>query len=295
MNKSVAFVLLSFVFLSGFTSCKLLKHPAGKQADIDSISISHAFIGPVYDKPDVATKKDSVLVPVISVEKKMLMDSVLSVWQHPYNYTSFTGKARMHYEEKDNQQEFTAHFRIKKDSLIWINITALGGMVPVARVFITADSIKIVNHLSREAILMPISQAVHLLPVPADFSVLQNFILGQALRNSGTVTNAGNTGDSISIQTEDINYIQGLTYNKSDSTLRSEQMHTHLASGLQSMFEYKKYLLIRSNKFSFVRSVYIQNAGAAYKLEMDFTSADFDQELDYPFSIPGNYTINPGK
>ncbi len=296
MNRWFSGIALCCIFLIGFTSCKLLRHPAARQDVKDTVKISHAFIGPVYEEGNVnVAKKDSIATPVISNEKKMLMAQVMPLWQQQFSYSTFSGKARMHYEEKDNQNDFTAHIRIKKDSVIWINITALGGMVPVARILITVDSIKMINQIDREVMLLPLSQATRLLPVPADFSTLQNFIVGQALIKSGEIVDATDSTGMWTIKTEDSNYVQSLCYNKADSTLRSEQLHTHSPNSPQGFIEYKKYLLIRDRKFSFVRSVHLQNTGTSYTLEMDFNSADFDQELDFPFSIPASYTVNPRK
>ncbi len=297
MSRWFAGLALSCILLNGFTSCKLLRHPAVQAPKADTLLHSSTnFIGPTKDSGNVAVaQKDTTTVPEMSAEKKMLIESVKPLFQQQYSYTTFSGKAKMHYEEKDNQKDFTAHFRIKKDSVIWINITALGGMIPVAKILITPDSLKLINQIDREAMLMPLSQATRLLPVPADFSTLQNFIVGNALRSSGWISDAVNTADGWAIQAEDSNYIQLLNYNKSDSTLRSGQMHTRNPNSPQGVIQYKQYTLVQDKKFSFQRSIHIENAGAAYNLDMDFTNANFNEALDYSFSVPKNYTVNPRK
>jgi hypothetical protein len=296
MNRAFAGIILCFILLNGFTSCKLLRHPAGKRVNKDTLSISHAFIGPLNEGMELRpAKKDTVAVPVMSNEKKMLIERIKPVWQEGYNFTSFSGKAKMHYEEKDNQKDFTAHIRVKKDSVIWIYITALGGMVQVAKVYINQDSLKMINYFDKEVLLMPLSQATRLLPVPADFATLQNFIVGQALRQSGWISDAADSGNNWYIVAEDSNYVQHLVYNKTDSTLRSGLMLTHAANSPEGLIQYNSYGPVQNKKFSFQRIVHIENAGAVYELDMDFTNVDFDQELDYSFSIPKSYTVNPRK
>lgn len=238
------------------------------------------------------TTKPVVHAPVITPEKQRLIEGLSSLWTKDINYRTFTGKAKMHYEGPAMKQEFTAHFRIKKDSIMWVNITALEGLVQVARVYITPDTIKMINYLNREATIMPMSQAVKLLPVPVDFSILENFVIGNALVRSGHITDAADIGNAWTIHVEDNNYLQQITYNKPDSTMRSGQMHTRNINGPQGISQYDNYSNVDGRKFSEDRTVHIQNNGQEYMLDMSFNKADFDVEQDYPFSIPGNYTIN---
>src|SRR6185437_3143320 len=185
-----------------------------------------------------------------------------------------SGKAKMNFEGPDMKQEFTANVRIRKDSIIWVAITALGGLVQVARVDITPDSIFIINYLQKEVTKMPLSQAAKLLPTPVDFSSLQNFIVGNALINLNNVTDASDSSSTWSLQEEDNSYIQQLTYNKSDTTMRSSQLKAKADNGPLAMIQYGSYETINGQKLATSRSVNIQNAGLQYFLDMNFTNAD---------------------
>jgi hypothetical protein len=196
----------------------------------------------------------------------------------------------MHYAGMGQKQEFTANIRIQKDKIIWVNVTALGGIVNVARVYITPDSIFLINYLQREAHRMHISQANKLLPAPVDFNIMQNLILGNALSQAGQAMDARDFGGTLSIETEDGGIKQLVSYNKTDSTMRTLQMRTK-NNQTEGMIQYGNYDLVSGRRFSTSRAVSLSNAGEPYYLDMNFNSAEFDQSTDFPFSIPKNYTL----
>ena len=300
MNKT-SLVSILFLLISFFSSCTLIQHTAGKRHIIGSIKqadsakaaaqMTHSFIGPVYEKNAI----DSVTLSPANEAKRKLAAELKPLWQRQYEFTNFVGKAKMRYQEGDNEKEFTAHIRIRKDSVIWVNITALGGMLPVAKLLITNDSLVMVNLIDREVTTMPLSQAAKLLPAPADFSTLQNFIVGQALRKSGAITDATDFGGTLTIQVEDSDYIQQIAYNKADSTMRSAQMSTYKPNGPQGIMQYGNYGIVKDRKFAFGRSLHLQNAGVIHILDMDFSQVDFDTAVDFPFSIPKSFSVNPRK
>ncbi|MDR3679453.1 MAG: DUF4292 domain-containing protein [Flavipsychrobacter sp.] len=218
-----------------------------------------------------------------------------SIWHRPVAYNTFDGKAKMHYEGNGSGQEFTANFRIKKDSVIWVAVSALGGMISVARAYITPDSIKVINYISKEVILMPINQANRLLPAPVDFSILQNLITGQALLGDGTVTNVADSSMAWILSIADNSYNQQLTYTKADSTLPAQQMATSAPNGPKVSIQQTSYLRQEGIPFARSRTVHIDNNGALYEMTMDFTSQSFNKLLDFPFSYSSKYAVNPAK
>src|SRR4051812_39446187 len=133
MNKFTVSAFLLVVSCC-FASCNFfysITHRKGHAKDsavvaapVDSSVTPHEF--PVIDSIAMLGKP--------SAESLALIAGVKPYFAKRLNYKTFKGKAKMHYDGPDQKQEFTAHFRVKKDSLIWINITALSGVVQVARI-----------------------------------------------------------------------------------------------------------------------------------------------------------------
>lgn len=284
MNKYWITGLLAIALLVNISACKTFRIGSFKKKEKKEV-LQKAL-------SDTTAPKAVVHPPVITPEKQQLMDALGGVWNKELQYNTFTGKAKMFYQGPTMKQEFTAHFRIMRDSVMWVNITALEGLVQVARVLITPDTIKMINYLNKEATIMPMSQAVKILPVPVNFSMLQNFVVGNALVHAGHITDANDIGNAWTVQVEDNSYIQQITYNKPDSTMRSGQMHTRNINGPQGISQYENYTNVDGRKFSEDRTVHIQNNGQEYMLDMSFNKADFDVAQDYPFNIPGSFSIN---
>ncbi len=182
--------------------------------------------------------------------------------------------------------DFAAHFRIRKDSVIWVSVNLAG--IPVARVFVTQDSIFLLDYYHKEAKCVPLSQIAKILPAAVSFESLQNLVLGEPLCN-GMITDAKDMGDSLSIKVEDTSYVQNIIYNKKDSAMHYELLNTTKPNGPVATSEYSNYEMINNRKLSTNRVLHVQNNNALYLLEMNFTKMDFDEQLDYPFSIPKNY------
>ncbi len=263
------------------SSCGIFKRNAREVLHVNNPAVV------VKDSSAVDTSATSFAME----EKKKLIEGLKPLWNSRLAFTTFNGKAKMRYEGKGDKEEFTSNIRIQKDRVIWVAVTALGGIVQVARIYITPDSLKLVNYLEKSVTLMPLSEAAKVLPVPADFSAFQNLIIGNVLRSAGTATDAADFGNILSLQVEEGNVIQQISFNKTDSTLRQLQMRSADLNGPTGVMQYNDYETIDNRRFSTNRTVNVTNNGDQYYLQMNFTKVDFDQPVDFPFSIPKNYKI----
>jgi hypothetical protein len=223
--------------------------------------------------------------------KQALIDSVKPIWSRTIDYKTFAGKAKMHYEAGDQKQDFTANIRIQKDHVIWVFATALGGIVPVARIYITPDSFKMINYLEKSVTMMKLEQAEALLPTPMDFHVLQNVIVGNVMNKANPITNALHLSDTWVVASENDRYVQEVTFNKADSSIRSEQFTDKRQGGPTAKIQYANYVPVDNRLFSFSRAINMSNAGVQYFLDMNYANMDFDRTIDFPFSVPKNYTV----
>lgn len=302
MNKFITGSLL-FVFTVVFSSCSLLKMGGRKK---DKKQVNDSAIAML---PDTARRNappplpgDTLTPPVTPAPPtppspkadsagiaRLFIDSLQPLWRNRLVYRTFSGKAKVHFEGPDNNLDFTAHFRIRKDSVIWVNVTALGG-IQFARMLITPDSFFMTNTTQKEATVLPLSAAAKVLPSKVDFSSLQNLILGEPLRE-GTITHASAVDNAWILVVEDSAYVQTLTYSKKDSLLSAGQLQTHDPKGPQAMLNYDSYETVEHRKISNNRVLLLLKGTDSYNLEMNFQKTEFDQPMEFPFSIPKNYTI----
>lgn len=282
MIKQIGWLALVVIALAGNSSCSLLKRGKRTQPATDTAAVTVL--------PADTIRADTVPVAAgISPEKQALIDALTTLWTRDLSFTTFSGKAKMHYEGKGEKQEFTAHFRVRKDSLIWVSVTAVGGIVQVARVLITPDSFRLINYLDKEVSFMSLQQAAARLPVPADLKTIQNLVIGGPLSRSGNPSDAREEGDLLSLMLQDSILSQMAMYSRKDSTLRSLQMKTEDPGGPQALIQLDEYENVDGMNFSTMRTIHMGNKGEQFYLDMKFGNLNFDQPLEFPFSVPKNY------
>ena len=287
--------IILFILASSFlSSCSILHlNPRKKKtvptADTTTTITADTARISAHDTLKVAQLTDT-LPPADTVAiARNLADEANLLFHSRFDYKTFSGKAKMHFESLDGGKDFTANIRIRKDSVIWINITAFGGL-PAARIFITRDSFFMTIPLQREAMILPLTAAAKVLPTEVDFSSLQNLFTGEPLRD-GSITSTESLGDSLTVHAEDPSYLQRIIYNKADSTMRNANLNTKIPNGPQAFNSYTDYANADGRKVSMNRVLYIQNKNDVYQLEINFSSIGFDLPLEYPFSIPRGYKL----
>ncbi len=231
-------------------------------------------------------RKDSLVIrPIDKVYANSLIQS------KKINYTTYQCKAKMHFESDREKQNFNINFRMKKDSVIWVIITApiIG---EIARAIITKDSVKAIEKINRKSYLYSYKDIQKLINLEVDFTTLQELIIGNAVELDGDITDIKELGPLSNIFIKGVDYTNQLTYTKGDSTLKQLQLQTSRPSSSSS-------LLIAMNQyewndFRFVpmqRQYNILDIKGAIQLEMDINKAEFDKITDFPFSIPKNYKL----
>ncbi len=290
MKFNIAWVSVVLIAITSvFTSCQTNKKPVSRNVWFEKkYAIKERFGANTVDTPG-ATKTD-VVAKEPNNDKVLLIANLAPLLQNEIDYKTFSGKAKMHYASNEQKNDLVAHIRISKDSAIWVNVTAAAGMVSVARIFITPDSLLLLNYLQKEVHKLAIADANKLLPFPVNFSLMQNLLIGNLLKKGGTPQNATDFGGTWTLSMEDTDMYQQIGFNKADSTIRSMQMRTKDDS-VQAMMQYGVYENTDGRKFATERVISISNKGEPHYLDMNFNKAEFDQPLDMPFNIPKNYKL----
>lgn len=281
MSRQVCSILVFLVLVLSSSSCTIFRKGTRNQSQTDSTGVSVTNDSTLIDSAKAGD--------VTAVERQTYLSGFQPILGRTIDFTSFSAKAKMRYEGKTEKQEFTSHFRLVKDKAIWVSVTAMGGIVQVARVLITPDSFRMINYLQKEVTIMPLADAGKVLPAPVDFQILQNLIIGNVLRQAGKLADATDLGNIIALQVEEENVIQQITYNKADSTIKSLQLRSITGPLMTGLIQFSNYGSFNGKKFSMDRTVNVINGGDQYNLEMNFNNPTFDQPLELPFSMPKNY------
>ena len=220
---------------------------------------------------------------------KNLVDTYTPAWKNEIAFKTFSGKAKCHYDGKGQNYDFTANIRIKKNEAAWIMATALGGMVQVARVYVTPDSFALINYLEKSYISMRIEEVNKVLPFPVDFTMLQNLFIGNALRTDAQIMDAKSSGDVVTLVVKKENLNQDIAINSSSKQISLLRVYLDNDPS-EAVVRYNNYSNRDGRSFPQDRVINVSNNGDQHLLEMNFTDAKFDGAVDMPFSVPKNYT-----
>lgn len=288
MNRGLGLTYIALLAVMGMTACKVGNKPVHRNVTINKDTLERYGMAMV-DTPGAPVR--TVPKAELTEKKLALITALVPLWQKEIPFRTFSGKAKIHFEARGIKQDFTANFRVAKDEVIWVNVTALGGMVSAARVLIKPDSIFVLNMLQREVTLLAIEDANKLFPVPVDFKTFQSLILGDVIQRTGKPVDATDFGGTMTLQVDDGKTSQNIAYNKTDSVMRTLQLLSKDERGPAGMIQFGNYELINNRNFAKSRVVNVSNKGEQYYLDMNFSNISFDEELEFPFSIPKTYTV----
>lgn len=283
MNRFISCLLVLAMVIS-LPSCLLLKKK-GKKKEKQQITATG-------QPPSVPQALPAATVPAEGNAEinTQLIAQLMPLWERSTPYRTFSGKAKVSLQSSAISADFSANFRIAKDSLVWVHVTALGGLYPVARMLVTRDSFFMVDYTQKQITMIPLTEVGKVFPVEVQLWQLQNLLVGAPI-SDGAIKSA-ETKDSIWVlNTEDADFMQQLSYSKIDSNMVTGNLQMRKQTGQQALLTYANYETVNNRKLSVYRTVNVQNGINVYNLEMDIVNPEFDKELDYSFSLPKNYTI----
>jgi hypothetical protein len=204
------------------------------------------------------------------------------------NYKTFQSKTKMHYEAGEQKQNFTANFRLEKNTKIWASISGFG--IEVARAIITPDSVKAIDRFNKRYYLYSYRDLQKLINMEVDFKILQDIIVGNSIATEGKINDIKELNALMSIFISSEDYSNQLTYNKTDSTLKQIQLQTtRSVSKSAVLVSLNNYQLLENKFISTDRTYYIQDVKGAAQLNMEVNKIDIDKVIEFPFSIPSNF------
>ena len=208
------------------------------------------------------------------------------------NFQYLSMKSKIEFEEAGNKKNATALIRIKKDSVIWFNLSGTLG-VQGLRGMLTRDSIKMINRVDKEYYIMDYKQLSKEFNFNIDFQLLQAMILGEmpkGKQEGETITKEGNSyiihqgfGDIyidnyISATTKKVNEVQVFEINTENSL---KLLYGDFRQIEDHLFPYSSFIsLIHTNEFGELET----------RVTIKHNKIHFsDKELKFPYAVPKKY------
>lgn len=208
--------------------------------------------------------------------------------------TSFqylSGRGKVHFKAKDNEQSANFNLRIKRDSAIWLSGSLLG--IEGVRALLTADSVRVVNRLQKTYFAGDYAYLSQLLNVPVTYKQMQDILLGDY--------QAAPKGALPVVKTEGDN--QAVTYPVaplileqlvSSTTGRLQQLKVSESAAQRSLtVAYSEFQQPTgaSLPFAFTSHVVGQQGGTeSTAATLNYQKVEVGSgHLDFPFSVPKGY------
>ncbi|MDP9078175.1 MAG: DUF4292 domain-containing protein [Bacteroidota bacterium] len=227
---------------------------------------------------------DTVVVKPVNTKAATLA----SIKTKQTNFNTFSGKASTKLDISGSSNNVTLNIRIQRDHKIWVSITAIAG-IEVARAEITPDSILLINRLQSLYLRKPFSYVNKYAGKQVNYKTLESLLVGNAIPElltenadftpgKGGLTISGNLADVI------FKLILGPDVRVTQTNL-SNQAAGQTLQVVNGAFIQATNRVIPSqiDISSVVKDKKIQ-------VNLHYTRADFDQPLEFPFSIPSRYS-----
>lgn len=206
------------------------------------------------------------------------------------NFNTFAAKASTSLDIDGDKNDVTLNIRIARDKKIWVSVvkTVLVD-IELARALITPDSILLINKLQRLYTKKPFSFIYTYGGKQFNYKTLESLLIGNALpeilNDKNTIIQNENSNTSLSGSLQNVMYKLLLGPSK-----RVTQLNLSNPAEAQNLQVANKEFTQSGNKIV-PSQIDIQSAIKSKKIQVNlqYTRIDFDQQLEYPFSIPESY------
>jgi hypothetical protein len=237
--------------------------------------------------------------PIIIVDAKPISDSNSLKISYDYlhelknnkiNFQTFSGKAKVQFEDRNGRQpDANAIIRMAKDSIVWISLSSTFLNIEVIRILITPDTLIIINKLEKTVETYPYKYIRDIVQLPLTFSMLQDIIIGNPIFVGDSIKTSIISGNNILIETSDLFFQNLLTISTENHQLAKSQITESLQGNIRTAtLEFNDYNTLEQRMFATFRSLKVENS-SKIDCRISFREFEFNNELSFPFSIPGNY------
>ncbi len=229
------------------------------------------------------------------LKKKSARFLVKKLDQHKNDFEWFAAKAKIDYEDQNFSQHFTSNIRIRKDSVIWMNIKKLG--VEAARVLVRPDSIFVINRLDKSYIANSLENLPFDFGLPPSIEEQDVFSVFQSVLYADPIWFLQRSDLEAKIKAK-----QYLLTGKSDFLnvkyfingydFVLESLNLKEAKGNQSLsIDFDSYNVIEEHNFPYFRRLnFSGNDNVKVDVEMKFSKVQINEEKNIKFEIPPHYT-----
>ena len=226
----------------------------------------------------------------IAIFSKTYDRESLNIQQLDFNYLNI--KSKIELKETHKTTNVTALIRLKKDSIIWFNLSGALG-VQGMRGIVTQDSVYIINRVAKEYSIFNFKDVANEFNFPIDFALLQSMIIGNMPKPEEPDQLIKRENNQFIIR-QNINDILIDNYIDETNMKVVEVQVTEKETDNSLKLLYKDFREINDQAFPFSAFVSLIHHNEFGQLETQMTIEHNrveapEKELRFPFNIPNKY------
>ncbi len=223
---------------------------------------------------------------------QMIRSTLQKINVNKIDFTTFSAKVNVDYKGSDGKNyDVNANIRMIKDSAIWISANALLG-IEALRVFITKDSVKLLNKLNKTYTARSVDYLKEVTALPLDLSTLQQLIIGNPVYLDTNIVSYSSGNNIISILSVGEWFKNLVTLTENEKTLLHSKLDDKdITKNRTADLTYSDYETKKGFPFSTKRKITITEK-KKLDIKLDFKQYDFNEGVNFPFSVPKNYQLN---
>lgn len=208
----------------------------------------------------------------------------------------FSSKAKINYEDEHEKVKFNANIRMRKDSVIWMNVKKL--TVEAARILITPDSFFVIDRMDKKYVARDmaflerkINFAKNVAPGTSLFTILQEVLLGNPIFLAGKKLESSVEGRDYFLDGEHDDFDSRYQISGTDFLMslfsfvgtRDRDQNFQVEQEYDGDKEYPN--------FSYFRSLNVNTSKKSYvNLKIKFSKLEINTPKTIRFEIPKHYT-----
>jgi hypothetical protein len=236
-----------------------------------------------------------VMIVFVTCSKKVTGPTVpepsknIDIQEIDFEY--FHGKARMNVRDDKKEREVKSTIRIRKDSVIWMDLSVVG--VSGARVLIDRDSLTIRSNVDKEYFVFEFSELSKRFNFPITYKIVQAAMLGNLIYDRRP-EDVVKTDGTFNILEQKLGTITIVNYINIAST-KLEKVELKEANTSNSLvITYSNFQNVGPKVFPYnghIDILYRTPAGIIQNsINFEYSKAEVgDRELRFPFNIPKKY------
>jgi hypothetical protein len=241
-------------------------------------------------KKDTSVANNGSIIKDSATGKSAAEEALLALNKNKIDFQTFSAKAKVQYEDHYGKQpDFNAFLRLKKDSVIWVSISATFLGIEAFRLFITPDTLILLNKLDKTVEYHPFSYIESFAHIPMDFTLLQKILIGNPVYVGDSIVSYRQTENHILIGTVGAFFKNLITLSTGNNHLERIKLDDkNISQNRTAALLYGGYEKNTGFDFATDREINVSEKSKV-DVSIEFKQYEFNKELSFPFAIPHNY------